>query len=57
MLTGYQLLSEKGSANGKAPFDSGVKIPLIYLPDSILGQVHFGGTYEGTIITSSASYP
>lgn len=44
----YQLLSEKGAANGYAQLDSGAKIPLSIIPDSILGQVEYQGTWNAT---------
>jgi hypothetical protein len=50
----------KGAAGGYAPLDSGIKIPEAYLPDSILGQVEYIGTWNAstntpTLPTASAS--
>jgi hypothetical protein len=48
LLTNYQLLSQKGVANGYVPLDSSGKIPTAYIPDSILGQVTYVGTWNAT---------
>lgn len=37
---------QKGTALGLAPLDNGAKISETYLPDSILGQVRYQGTYN-----------
>ena len=44
--------SEKGIANGYASLDSGAKIPNSQLPDSILGQLEYKGTFN-----PSSGYP
>ena len=44
----YQDISEKGQPNGYAPLDSGAKVAEAYLPDSILGQVSYQGTWEAS---------
>jgi len=56
-LTTYQLLSEKGAANGYAGLDSNSKINLLNIPDSLLGQVKYKGTYNisTNLITSDDS--
>ena len=41
----------KGVANGVCPLDSGVKISTTYLPASILGQVHYEGTWNASTNT------
>ena len=43
---GYELQANKGQANGYAPLDTGAKISETYLPDSILGQVSYQGTWD-----------
>jgi len=48
---------QKGAALGITPLDSGAKINTIYLPDSVLGNLKYGGTYNGTIIIASSSFP
>lgn len=40
--------SEKGVANGVATLDSNSKVPMAQLPDSILGQLLFGGTFNAS---------
>ena len=45
--------SNKGVANGYAPLDSGAKINEAYLPDSILGQVEYQGTWNAATNTPS----
>ena len=40
--------TEKGANSGVATLDSGGKIPLTQLPDSILGQVTYSGTLRRT---------
>jgi len=44
--------SEKGVANGYASLDSSAKIPTSQLPDSILGQLEYKGTFN-----PSGGYP
>lgn len=56
-LSDYQLLSEKGSANGYAPLDSGAKVPIAYLPDSVIGQVQYQGTWAASTNTPTLSNP
>ena len=38
--------SEKGAASGYAPLDSNSKVPAANLPDSVLGQVEYKGTWN-----------
>jgi hypothetical protein len=47
--------AQKGIANGLTPLNSSGKIDVSYLPDDILGNLTFGGTYNGTVVTSE--YP
>ena len=46
-----QDISEKNQANGYAPLDSGAKIPLANLPDSVVGQVEYQGTWNASTNT------
>lgn len=46
--TSYIPSSEKGAASGVATLDTTAKIPLSQLPDTILGQVVYGGTVNGS---------
>jgi len=55
--TDYQDISEKDQANGYAPLDSGAKIPLANLPDSILGQVSYQGTWAASTNTPTLANP
>jgi hypothetical protein len=45
--------SQVGAANGVAPLDSGSKIPVAYLPSSILGAV----IYQGTFVPGTTTLP
>lgn len=45
-LTIYEKLSNKGVANGYTPLDANAKVPSSFLPDSILGNVHYVGTWD-----------
>lgn len=47
----YQNTNQKGLANGYAPLDSGAKISEAYLPDSIVGQLEYQGTWNATTNT------
>lgn len=47
-LTGYQLRSEKGNANGYTPLDVNNKVPITHLPGAILGSVIYRGTWDAT---------
>ena len=49
--TTYQDASEKNQANGYAPLDSGAKIPIANLPDSVVGQVEYQGTWNASTDT------
>lgn len=40
-LIGKQDLSEKGVADGYCPLDSATKIPLVYIPESIVGWLNY----------------
>lgn len=39
--------SNKGVANGYAPLNSSTKIDTVFLPDSVLGQMLYGGLFNG----------
>jgi|GEM_PF-2790547 len=43
----YQPTSAKGQSNGYASLDAGAKVPAAQLPDSIVGQVEYQGTWAG----------
>lgn len=47
-LEDYQLLSEKGEANGYTPLDSGAKVPIEFLPDSFINVKDYGVAGDGT---------
>ena len=57
LQTSKQAISEKGQANGYAPLDSGSKIQEIYLPDSILGQLSYQGTWDANTNTPDIGSP
>lgn len=44
-------LTQKGAVNGVAPLGSDAKIAETYLPDSIIGQVEYQGTWNATTNT------
>lgn len=44
-------LTQKGIANGVATLDSNTKIPLNQIPDSIIGQVEYQGTWNASTDT------
>jgi hypothetical protein len=46
-----QDISEKNQANGYAPLDAGAKVPIANIPDSVLGQVEYQGTYNASTDT------
>jgi len=41
-----QETSEKGAASGYAPLDSNSKVPIANIPDSVLGQLEYKGTWD-----------
>lgn len=45
-LSIYEQLANKGVANGYTPLDANAKVPASFLPDSILGNVHYVGTWD-----------
>ena len=45
--------SEKGAASGYAPLDSNSKVPTANLPDSVLGQLEYKGTWNADTDTPS----
>jgi hypothetical protein len=51
LQSGKQDVSEKNQANGYAPLDSGAKVPIANLPDSVVGQVEYQGTYNASTDT------
>jgi hypothetical protein len=56
-LNAYQLLSEKGQANGYASLDTGGKVPLSQINDAILGQVSYQGTWNASTNTPTLANP
>jgi hypothetical protein len=56
-LSNYQLLSQKGQANGYAALDANSKVPLVNLPDSILGQVEYIATWNANTNTPTLPNP
>lgn len=52
---GFEKQSNKGAANGYTPLNASSKIDATYLPDSILGQVNYQGTWNAS--TNSPSIP
>lgn len=52
-----RIAAQKGFANGVTPLNSSAKIDTIHLPDSILGQLKYGGIYNGSTITASDNFP
>ena len=47
----YINLNQKGAANGVATLDSGAKIPLTQIPDTLLGQVNYISTWNASTNT------
>ncbi|SMC54363.1 hypothetical protein [Pedobacter nyackensis] len=56
-LAPYQLRSEKGQSNGYAGLDSGSKLLLANIPDSLLGQVEYSGTWNASTNTPTLVIP
>lgn len=50
-------LANKGAASGYCDLDSNQKVPLARLPDSILGQVTYAGTWNATTNTPALVDP
>jgi hypothetical protein len=50
---GVQVRSEKGVSNGYAGLDANGKVPTNQLPDTVLGQLSYKGTWDA----SGGSYP
>lgn len=44
-------LTQKGQASGVVPLNSSSKIDTTYIPDSVLGQLEYQGTYNATTNT------
>ena len=57
LQSGKQDSSEKGQANGYTPLDAGAKIDTIYLPDSIVGQLQYEGTWDAATNTPTLADP
>ncbi len=53
LQTGKEDKSEKGAASGYAPLDSDSKVPTANLPDSVLGQLEYKGTWNADTDTPS----
>ena len=47
-LSAYLIKSLSGTANGITPLDYNSKIPVQYIPNTILGQVKFLGIWDGS---------
>lgn len=45
--------ANKGVAGGYVPLNISGKINTSYLPDSVLGNLRYGGTYNGTVIAAN----
>ena len=56
-LSDVEFVANKGAANGYAPLDSGVKIPISYIPDSLIGQVNYQGTWAASSNTPTLANP
>jgi hypothetical protein len=56
-LGNYQLLSEKGTANGYASLDSNGKVPLTQINDALLGNVNFQGLWNASTNTPTLDDP
>jgi len=50
---GVQITSEKGASNGYAGLDASGKVPTSQLPDTVLGQLSYKGTWD----PSGGTYP
>ncbi len=55
-LDAKESISNKGIANGYVGLNNNVKIDTAYFPDSILGNLKYGGSYNGSIISASADF-
>jgi hypothetical protein len=53
LQTGKEDKSEKGAASGYAPLDINSKVPTANLPDSVLGQLEYKGTWNADTDTPS----
>ena len=53
----YIPLSQKGAASGVVPLNASSKIDEIYLPDSVLGQVEYMGTWNASTNTPTLPTP
>ena len=49
--TVYQSTAEKGQANGYAQLDGNAKLPIGIIPDSVIGQVEYMGTWNAATNT------
>lgn len=49
----YLKQSAANVSNGYAQLDSSALLPLALFPDSVLGNVKYKGTYNGTVVTSA----
>jgi hypothetical protein len=50
-------LTQRAAANGVATLDSGAKIPISQLPDSIVGQLEYQGTWNASTNTPTLAAP
>jgi hypothetical protein len=56
-LAGKIPTTEKGAANGVATLDAGGKVPTTQLPDSVLGQLYYEGTWDASTNTPTLVNP
>lgn len=56
-LAGKISTTDKGAANGVATLDAGGKVPTTQLPDSVLGQLYYEGTWDASTNTPTLANP
>ena len=57
LQSGKEDKSNKSVPNGYAPLDSGAKVPIANLPDSILGQLSYQGAWDASTNTPTLPDP
>jgi hypothetical protein len=50
-------IANKNIANGYAGLNSSGKLNTSLFPDTILGNLHWGGSFDGNVVTSNSQYP
>lgn len=50
-------LTQKAAANGVATLDSGAKIPISQIPDSLIGALNYQGTWDASTNTPTLANP